>query len=187
MNNSLINNRDSTPLSPPQHGAVLPFYRPGAKKKQGKSSESELTAVSRGTGEKEKWCLWAEWAGFTSPLSLLWVGIRPITESPQHTSGLCISLSAPCQSLVKTLISYWNFLLTFLFKPFPSVAMHISNELFSRSRQSLMPRQPLAMSPRGTCGYFTKQWACLDLSASLELLFFSLLRKKSLWFGYFYI
>lgn len=139
----------------------------------------ELTQVSRGTGEKEKLCLWAEWAGFTSPLSLLWVEVRPITVFPAHFRALHFSLCTlppPCQNS------------TFLLKPLSSVAMHISNELFPLSRHSLMPGQPLAQFLRGTRGYFTKQCACLDLSASLELGFFlSLLTKKTLWFGYFYI
>lgn len=121
----------------------------------------ELTRMSRGTEGKEKWCLWAEWAGFTSPLSLLWVRIRPITVFPAHFRALHFSL---CTLPVHHQNS------TFLLKPFFSVAMHISNELFSLSRHSLMPGEPTAQSPRGTHGYFPKQWACLDLFASLESL-----------------
>lgn len=129
----------------------------------------ELTRVSRGTGDKEKQCLWAEWALFTSPLSLLWVGNRPIAVFPAHFRHLHFSLCTlpvPCQNM------------TVLLKTFSSVDTHISNELSPLSSHSLMPGQPLAQSARVTRGYATKQCPCLDFSASLELVFLPTTNKE---------
>lgn len=126
MNNTPINNRDSMPFSPPQHCPALPFYRPGAKKHQGKSIESETCSESgahtseQGDRREREEMSWAKQAGFTSPWSLLWVGIRPISIFPEHFRVLHFSFcTLP--------VLFQN--LTFLLKHFSLVAMHISNKL----------------------------------------------------------
>lgn len=167
--NTAITNRDAMPFSPPQHCAVFPFCSLVAMKQRGKAGEFETCTefgahLSEQRDRREREVTPPGWARGMHPAIPPWSGRESDPHLPfQHASGLCISLSAPCQALVKTGFSYLN--------PFSSVDTYKGNELSPQCRGHLVPVQPLAQSPRGTLGYSTKQCACLDLSSSLGFFF----------------
>lgn len=160
-----MNNRDVMPFSLPQHCTVFLFYSLGATKQRGKGSEFEICTefgahLCEQGDRREREVTAPGWARGMHPAPPPCSGRVADPHLPfQHTSGICISLSAPRQALVKTGFSYET--------PFSSVDMYIGNEPSPQCRGHLVPVQPLAQSPRGTLGYSAKQCACLDLSSSL--------------------
>lgn len=144
------------PFSPPQNCAVFSFYSLG-QQSSGKRPVSLRLVLSSPecAGQKRKRY---DNSGMRkgdapSPCSLLCTELRPTPF--QHASGLCISLSAPCQAL-------------FLLKLFFAQWMCTQATSFPFSAGATLCWCSPQQSP---LGYSTKQCTCLDLSAGFLFAF----------------